>query len=460
MQTSGFFTTNPATGEILHQYSYLTSAQVEERVAEAFRHYQLNCSKPLATRKQELMGLAAGLRASSAQLSHLISLEMGKPVSEALAEIEKSAITCEFFADNLQVFLAAQEMASPYRRATVVKDPLGPILAIMPWNFPVWQVIRFAAPAVGIGNPVLLKHSLLTAGVALRLEQIFKSVGEGLLFHLPIDHAQAGLLLADTRVRGVTLTGSTAAGRAVAEVAGKNLKKSVLELGGSDAYIIFADSDLARAAEVCARARMVNNGQSCIAAKRFLVEKSVLPEFITLFESALRTYKRGNPLRPETQVGPLAAQRFQKSLLVQCEKLEAGGARKLFDFAEQEAFDEAQAGAFFPARAYQVDRRQALALNDEFFGPVALISEFVGEAEAVFLCNQSPYGLGAGLFTRDENRAERLARQIEAGFVAMNEQVKSDARLPFGGVKDSGYGRELGLFGFHEFCNIKTLGFA
>lgn len=456
MSSESFQTQNPATGEKLATYTHLSASEVEKRVENAFQSFHLAKSQTVREKSQQLKALGQGLRSHSAELSRLMTLEMGKALKDSLAEIEKCAVTFDYFAENLERFLSAEDVKSNYAKSKIVKDSLGPVLAIMPWNFPVWQVIRFAAPAVGIGNPILLKHADLCAGVAEKMEQIFREVDPNLLYNMRIDHTQAATLIGDKRVRGVTLTGSAKAGREVAATAGQHLKKSVLELGGSDAYVVFADSDVSKAGEICAKARMTNNGQSCVAAKRFIVEKSVRAQFVKSFTETLQKMPWGDPLKMETQVGSLASKKFQKQLFEQCQALEKGGSEKIFDFDSK--FDFTKADAFFPSRIYLARKDQDMAFKEEFFGPVALVFDFENETEALGLANRSIYGLGGAVFTGDLERGEKFARGMEAGFIAINDQVKSDARLPFGGVKDSGYGRELSLYGFNEFCNIKTLG--
>ncbi|MEZ0392019.1 MAG: aldehyde dehydrogenase family protein [Pseudobdellovibrionaceae bacterium] len=452
-----FQTIHPPTGEPIHSYQHFDAQTVENSISWASERFHSFKTKSIASKAEDLKHLASELRAEKNSLARLITLEMGKAIQDSEAEIEKCAMTCEYFADRLPAFLAPQESPSHYAKSKVVKESLGPILTIMPWNFPIWQVMRFAAPALGIGNPILLKHSDLTAGTAEKLGEIFDRVERGLLINLRIDHKQAARVIADKRVRGVTLTGSTRAGKEIASESGKHLKKTVLELGGSDAYVVLKDADLKAAARTCALARMTNNGQSCIAAKRFLVDQSVFAEFLKFFEMAMKEVRMGDPFVRETQVGSLASKKFQKQLLEQCAFLEKAGGEKIFDLDSR--FDFSHPGAFFPARAYKVTAEQDMAFEDEFFGPVALMWSFQSEKEALALCNRSVYGLGGAVFSKDEKRAEEFARGMEAGFITINDQVKSDPRLPFGGVKESGYGRELGLYGFNEFCNIKSLGF-
>jgi succinate-semialdehyde dehydrogenase/glutarate-semialdehyde dehydrogenase len=456
---STFETINPYSGQKIETHSYLNAGETEQILQNAFQSYHDLKGQAVSVKAQKLQSLALEFRKSSAALAELISLEMGKPLRDAKVEIEKSATACEWFGRELESLLAPENVVSHYERSRIVKDSMGPVLAIMPWNFPVWQAIRFAAPAVGIGNPILLKHSNLTAGTSRKIQKIFDSVEKGLLYHCPMDHKQTAQVLADKRVRAVTLTGSARAGREVASVAGRYLKKSVMELGGSDAYVVFEDCDIERAAEACAVSRMTNNGQSCIAAKRFLVDRRVSDTFLHAFQKALRPFRPGNPLLETSVVGTLAAQKFQSQLLDQCQELEATGARKVFDLALEEKFSWTGPDAFFPARIYQTGEDSDVAFQEEFFGPVALIFQFDSEVQALALANRSVYGLGGAVFSRDLERAESFARKMECGFVAINDTVKSDPRLPFGGVKDSGYGRELSRYGFDEFCNVKTLGF-
>lgn len=450
-------TQNPATGEFLQRYEHLTSIEVEKNIEEANKIFHRDRLQTVADRAAKLSALAEGLRADREPLARQMTLEMGKAIKDSLAEIEKCAVTFEYFAKNLTAFLQDQPIELESMKGSIVKDPIGPILAIMPWNFPIWQVVRFAAPSVGIGNPILLKHSDLTPGTAEMLVRIFDRVQKGLMFNLRIDHDQAAHVIADKRVRGVTLTGSTRAGREVGAQAGQCLKKSVLELGGSDAYVVFADSDVEQAAKICAKARMTNNGQSCVAAKRFIVEDKIREEFLGHFIEALKGMPFGDPMNSQFAVGSMASKKFQQQLIEQCKEIETGSTRKVFDLSDISGFRFDGPDAFFPARVYLVPPDLDAAFDEEFFGPVALVFSFSNETEALAWANRSPYGLGGAVFSRDLMKAQKFARQMECGFVAINEQVRSDARLPFGGVKNSGYGRELSLYGFNEFCNIKAL---
>lgn len=453
-------TVDPYTNTVLQSYQHLNSDEIESQVNSAFKAYHDNKSKSVATKALQLQKIAAAFRSHAAVLAKIITHETGKALKSSFDEIEKSAKTYDYFSENLESLLAAEIVVSNYSKSMVVKDSIGPILAIMPWNFPLWQLTRFAAPSVGIGNPILLKHAEITAGTAELITTIFDEIQPDLILNLRISHDQANNLIADSRVRGLTLTGSTTAGRAVAETAGKHLKKSVLELGGSDAYVVFKDADIKKAASLCVEARMVNNGQSCIAGKRFLIEKTVFTEFCDQFKTELKKYSFDDPKKLETRVGTLASKKFQQQLLQQCQSLEnTGSVTKIFDLADEVNYDFSTPDAFFPARAYHVEKTELKFFNEEFFGPVALLTTFDTESEALSMANKSVFGLGGAVFSSDIQRAESFARKMESGFIAINDFVKSAPNLPFGGVKDSGFGRELGSYGFNEFCNIKTLGF-
>jgi succinate-semialdehyde dehydrogenase/glutarate-semialdehyde dehydrogenase len=458
--TKSFTTINPTTGQELRTYHYLSSSEIEKELQETYEYWHEFKRLRLSTRAELLLRIAQGLRAHEEEFARLMAEEMGKPLADGMAEVEKCAVTCEYFATHAEEFMATHSVNANYPQAKIVKESLGPILAIMPWNFPLWQVIRFAAPAVIIGNPILLKHAEITAGCAELIEKIFweSSGEEALLLNLPMTHEQAAQVIADPRVRGVTFTGSARGGKQVATVAGASLKKTVLELGGSDPYVVLADAKVSAAAEICALARATNNGQSCVAAKRFLVHESVLEEFIHHFQTTFENLAVGDPLQKRTRLGPLAQKRFQKQLLEQCQTFLEGREKKLFDLGRDS--DLSDPGAFFRARAYLMRDENPVFESEELFGPVALIRSFSEESQAIALANKSIYGLGGAVFSEDTERAERVARQIETGFVAINDQVKSDARLPFGGVKNSGYGRELSQIGFHEFVSFKSLGIA
>ncbi len=449
-------TVNPFNGQILASYDYIKDSDIEKEIQFAFQCYKKAQDKPLDLRAKQLKALASGLRENKAKLAIMMTREMGKVLADSETEIEKCAVTADYFAENLPTFAADETLKAQYPHSKIVKNSMGPLFAIMPWNFPLWQIIRVLVPAIGVGNPVILKHADATTGTAKILHEICHQIETGLLLHLLLTHEQAAQVIAHPKVRAVTLTGSAKAGREIAAVAGKNLKKSVLELGGSDAYIVLEDADIEKAAKICAAARMVNNGQSCVAGKRFIVQSAVFDQFLKKFTEEISQFKMGNPEDRQFKVGPLASKKFQKGLLEQCEMLESLGAKKVFDADPK--FNFKAADAFFPARIYQVDSKLDQAHSEEFFGPVALVFSFFNDEEALEIANKSIYGLGGAVFSRDLLRAEKIARKMECGIVAINDQVKSDARMPFGGVKDSGFGRELSLYGFNEFSNIKSLG--
>src|SRR6266550_1991847 len=379
---------------------------------------------------------------------------MGKPVRDGVAEVEKCASACEFFADNAARFLARETVATEARTSFVDFNPLGVVLAVMPWNFPFWQVFRFAAPALMAGNAAVLKHASNVPGCALAIESVFRDAGfpRGLFATVLVGSSAVAGLIADRRVVATTLTGSDHAGSKVAEQAGRELKKTVLELGGSDPFIVLADADLAAAARTAAEARLINSGQSCIAAKRFIVVEPVADQFLDRFLDELRSRRMGDPLVRGTQVGPQARLDLRDSLHEQVAESVKRGAKLLLGGEVP-----AGKGAFYPPTLLAAVDKGMPAFDEETFGPVAAVIRAKDAADAVRLANDSAFGLGASLWTQDRARAERMAAQIEAGSVFVNGVVKSDPRLPFGGIKRSGYGRELSEYGIREFVNIKSV---
>jgi succinate-semialdehyde dehydrogenase/glutarate-semialdehyde dehydrogenase len=450
---STFQTIDPASGELISTESWMIDSDIEVAISEAFKYSKSNKEKSIGARSELLRKMSVELRQAKPILAKQVSLEMGKVFAEAELEIEKSALCCQYFSENLEEFLKDQVIGG----TRIVKENLGPILAVMPWNFPVWQLIRVLAPAIGIGNPVILKASEITAGSAKLLQNIFDGVEKGLLFNLRINHEQTAKIIADRRVRAVTLTGSTKAGKQVAELAGRFLKKSVMELGGSDAYVILDDADIEGSAKLCANARMINNGQSCIAAKRFIVPEKSFATFCEAFSIQVRSLKMGSPFDPTVKVGPLAHKRFQEQLIKLCHSLEVEGAQKIFDLDSGQGFDWMAPHAFFPARGYQVTDKMKIPIQEEFFGPVALMYSYTGEDEALEIANQSVFGLGGAVFSKNLDRAQSFAQKMDCGVVGINQSVFSDPKIPFGGTKDSGYGRELGSIGFDEFINVKSI---
>jgi succinate-semialdehyde dehydrogenase/glutarate-semialdehyde dehydrogenase len=401
-----------------------------------------------------LLALAEAFEANVAGLARTAAEEMGKPLAQGEAEVRKCAAGCRWLAEAGPALLAPERRAGDGREAWVRFDPLGPLLALMPWNFPFWQVIRFAAPALLAGNTVLLKHAPSTPACALALERLVREAGfePGAFSSLFLANEQAVAVIADPRVRGVTLTGSTRAGREVATAAGRALKPFVLELGGSDAFVVFADAPLEATVDAAIQARCQNAGQSCIAAKRFFVERPLFARFRDLLAQRLAALVIGPPTDPTTQVGPLARRDLRDSLAAQVAASVALGARVLVGGDVPPG-----PGAYYPPTLLVDVPPDAPAAREELFGPVAVLEPFEGEEQAVALANRTPYGLGASLWTADMDRAKRLLPRLEAGSVFVNGIVKSDPRLPFGGVKDSGLGRELGLEGLRAFTNVKTV---
>ncbi|HEY8269893.1 MAG TPA: aldehyde dehydrogenase family protein [Pseudobdellovibrionaceae bacterium] len=447
-----FQTINPATGEVIQTYNYLSLKEMDAIVERASRSFRLWREAPLPERAEVLRKLSVRFREHKKELAALMNQEMGKALEEGVAEIEKCAIACEYFAEMGAEFLMPHPMSAPYAlnypasyaHSEVRFEPLGIIFSIMPWNFPFWQFIRFAAPSIMIGNVILLKHANLTAGCGAKIEELCIGLwDEQIIFNLTLDHSEAARLIQNPKIRGVTFTGSTSGGREVAKTAGEALKKTVLELGGSDAYIIMADANIEKAAKICAQARMINHGQSCIAAKRFIVHKDVYDNFVLQMKAELSAYP--------TSV--LASGEFQSQLQQQVEKMKKLGGQVLLGGRIPSGV-----GAFYPPTLIVFDKDDPEIHKEELFGPVALVLRAESVDEAFEIANSSPFGLGGGIFSGNAEKAQDLvAKRMEAGFVMVNDFVKSDPRLPFGGVKDSGYGRELGSFGFYEFCNVKTV---
>ena len=453
---STFQTFNPTLGQVLQTYSYATSQEIElalEKLKQS-SHKRQNISE----KKVSLGKLAQGLRQHKEKLAVSMALEMGKPLEDGRNEIEKSATAADYYFEKLESFLTTEKLMVKNIPYEVWAQALGPLFAIMPWNFPIWQIMRVLAPAIAVGNPVCLKHSDLVAGTAQIFTEIVQdSWGHGFFQFLKINHEQSRQIIQDPRIKGVTMTGSSRGGREVAETAGRALKKVVLELGGSDAYIIFDDADILTASQLCAQSRMVNNGQSCVSAKRFIVQENIFDQFVSGFTSTMEKTIIGDPLVQGTTLGPLANEKFQAGLQKQIAELKKNKAELIYQ-KKMNLSGELQKGAFIAPQIWQVRGDESLVLNQEFFGPVALIMKFKTEQQACELANASVYGLGGAVFSQDFGKCQRVAGQLECGFVAVNDFVRSDPHVPFGGVKDSGFGRELGPHGMREFVNFKTLG--
>lgn len=447
-------TMNPANQDVLGRYEELTHDQLEDLIARSLDRFQLWRVTSMSERAAKLKAAADQLRQQRDELARLMVEEMGKPITQAGDEIDKCAWVCEYYADHGEEFLSPEPVETEATSTCVRFDPLGPVLAIMPWNFPFWQVLRFAAPALMAGNTCLLKHASNVTGCATAIERIFREAGfpPGCFTTLLIRSGQVADVIADPRVRAVTLTGSDAAGRAVAEAAGRHLKKCVLELGGSDPFIVLADADIETAARQAAIARTLNSGQSCIAAKRFLVEQSVAEQFTDALVREMEELRIGDPLEEETELGPLARGDLRDELDDQVQLSIAAGAELRLGGSPIEG-----SGFFYPATVLANVAPGMPAFDEELFGPVAAVIPVQDADEAVELANRSSFGLGASIWTSDTENAAEMAERLEAGAVFVNEIVKSDPRVPFGGVKESGFGRELSHFGIREFVNIKTV---
>lgn len=445
---------NPATGQALASFDLHTPAQVDGIVARTAAAQRQWARQPVQARAALLTRVAAVLRQNRDAYARLITREMGKPIAEAESEIEKSAVTCEFYAQAAPIFLADSPVATNAADSRVVFDPLGVVLAVMPWNYPFWQFVRFAAPALAAGNGAVLKHANNVPGSALALEAAFREAGtpDGLVSTLLINASEVAGVLADPRVAAVTLTGSTAVGKLVAAQAGSLMKKQVLELGGSDPFIVLADADIEQAAQTAVKARFSNTGQSCISAKRFIVEEAVADRFVEAFVHGVRALKLGDPELRDTQIGPLARANLRDDIHSQVERTLDAGATLLTGgrFADGPGF-------FYEPTVLDHVTPDMAAAVEETFGPAAAVIRVRDADEAIAVANATEFGLGAALWTRDLDAAATLVRRIEAGAVFVNALVASDARVPFGGIKESGYGRELGDFGIREFTNVKTV---
>jgi len=445
---------NPATEEEIASYPIESETAIEGAIGGAQAAFGEFARRPVGERARLLVAVARRLDERTAELARLMALEMGKPLAQGEAEVRKCAWGCRYFAEHGEEFLAPERREAEGAEAWVVSEPLGPLLAIMPWNFPFWQFFRFAAPALVAGNTVLLKHAPSTPDCARAIEGLLRDAGapEGVLRNVFLSNEQTARVIADDRVAGVTLTGSTTAGRAVAEVAGRHVKHVVLELGGSDPFVVLDDADLNRAVAAAVEGRCQNSGQSCIAAKRILVHDSRLAEFRERFVAAMEALVVGDPRDPGVDVGPLARADLRERLEGQVRASVARGAEILCGGARP-----MRRGWYYPPTVLARVPAGSPAADEELFGPVATLGSFASDEDAVALANASRYGLGATVWTRDLPRARRLVPAIRAGAVFVNGLVKSDPRLPFGGVRDSGLGRELGREGLLEFVNRKTV---
>ena len=447
-------TINPATGATLESFHEMDPDKVAAAIEEGHARWGTWRATLPGARSTLMRRAGRVLRERRDDLALLIAAEMGKPITQGRAEIEKCAWACEHYAHYAESYLSREEIKTDRPRSYVVFEPLGVVLGVMPWNFPFWQVFRFAVPAIMAGNVALLKHASNVPRSALAIEEVFRAASfpAGVFRTLIVESERVRDVIAHPLVAAVTLTGSTAAGASVAAHAGAAVKKTVLELGGSDPYVVLEDADLDRAAAICVEARLVNSGQSCIAAKRFIVVEEVADDFVALFVSRMRSKRVGDPTDEATEIGPLARRDLRDALHRQVTESVARGARIVLGGEIPPG-----PGAFYPPTVLTHVAPGMPAYEDELFGPVAAVLVARDEDDAVRLANDSRFGLGAAVFTKSPERGEAMAGKIQAGSVFVNAQVATDPRLPFGGIKASGYGRELGAYGIREFVNAKTI---
>lgn len=447
-------TVNPTTEETLKSFASLTESEIDARLARAVEAFGVNRRRSFAERASKMLRAAEILEAEQDEFARLMTIEMGKPVRAARDEALKCARVCRYYAENAEKFLADEAVETEATQSFVRYQPLGVVLAVMPWNFPFWQVFRFAAPALMAGNAGLLKHASNVPQCALAIEDIFRRADfdAGEFQTLLIESKQVARVLEDERVAAATLTGSEPAGASVASTAGKRIKKTVLELGGSDPFVVMPSANLAEAAQTAVKARTINNGQSCIAAKRFVVHERIYDEFVQRLKDGMAALKIGDPLDEATEIGPLATAQIVEDLTEQVRQTVAAGAREFRSPAQLPA-----RGFYFAPTVLEEIPANSPGACEEFFGPVALLFRVASVDEAIRVANDTPFGLGASAWTNDEQERERFAAEIESGSVFINAMVASDPRLPFGGIKRSGYGRELSAFGIREFVNVKTV---
>ena len=446
---------NPANEELLKEYKEMSPDQVIKIIEAAHNEYFKWRTTDYKIRAEKMKNAASVLKNRKEGLANLMTLEMGKPLAQSRAEVEKCSWVCDYFAENAEKFLEDQVIKTDASKSFVTFEPIGVVLAVMPWNFPFWQVFRFAAPNLMAGNAGVLKHSSNVMGCALAIENIFKEAGfpENLFRTLVISSKNVAGVIKNRVIKAVTLTGSTAAGVSVAKAAGEQLKKTVLELGGSDPYLVLEDADLDKAADTCVNSRLLNGGQSCIAAKRFIVVESIYNEFEKIFVEKMKSKKMGDPFDESNNLGPQARNDLRDELHQQVRKSVEKGAKILLGGEVP-----AGKGAYYPPTVLTEVKKGMPAYDEELFGPVAALIKVKNEEEGIRVANDSTFGLGAAVFTRDIAKGERIAqKELAAGSCFVNEFVKSDPRLPFGGINESGYGRELSVFGIREFVNIKTV---
>lgn len=445
---------NPLTNEVVKEFKEESDQSIKDKITKAQSTFEDWKNVPFSEKKQLMLKAAEVLKQNKSRYAGLMTLEMGKTTREATAEIEKCALACEYYAEKAEDFLSNKKLEVPKGKAYIAHDPLGIVLAIMPWNFPFWQVFRFAAPNLMAGNVGLLKHASNVPQCALAIEEVFEKAGfpKGSFQTLLISSSKVNAILDDDRVKAATLTGSEGAGIKVAERAGSNLKKVVLELGGSDPFIVLKDANIEEAAKIGAKARMINNGQSCIAAKRFILEKSISEEFLEIFKNEMAALVVGDPADETNDYGPMAREDLVEELQEQVEKSIKKGAKLVL--GGERLYDE---GAFYSPTILSDVKPGMPAYEEELFGPVAVILIAKDEEESIKLANDSRFGLGGSLWSKDIKKAEQIVRKIETGSVYINQLMASHPAVPFGGIKMSGYGRELSHLGIMEFVNQKTV---
>ena len=449
-----FKSVHPFDQSVIETFPTMNSAAVAVKLGIASKAFQEWRKTSISERSKLMLNVASIIREKKDEYARVITLEMGKLLSEAKAEVEKSATACEYFATNAEEFLKDQSISTEAKQSFVAFQPIGAVLAIMPWNFPFWQVFRFAAPALMAGNVGLLKHAPNVTRCSLMIEKLFLDAGfpSGVFQSLVVEVGLVEKIIVSDIVQGVALTGSEAAGSQVASLAGKNIKRTVLELGGSDAFIVMPDADLERTIKVATQSRMQNVGQSCIAAKRFIIHKDIKRQFLAGFTDSIRELMQGDPFDPNTTLGPMARLDLAEKLESQLQKSVSGGAKLITGGSRN--------GCNFQASLLDEVVPGMPAFDEETFGPLAAVITARDEQEAILLANQTRYGLGATVWTQDLTVGERIARNLDSGSVLINALMRSDVRLPFGGIKKSGYGRELSEFGIKEFVNVKAISIA
>jgi succinate-semialdehyde dehydrogenase/glutarate-semialdehyde dehydrogenase len=446
---------NPATLQVIKTYRPMQISEVNNIIDLADKASEEWKDIPFSSRSKLMMKAADVLKKNKEEYSKLMTLEMGKPIAQSRAEVEKCAWVCEYYAENAEKFLRDELIETDASKSFVTFQPLGIVLAVMPWNFPFWQVFRFAAPGLMAGNAGILKHASNVSGCALAIEEVFRESGfsENLFRTILFPSSEMESVIKNEKIKAVTLTGSVPAGKSVAKTAGSVLKKTVMELGGSDPYVILEDADLEMAAETCVTARLINGGQSCIAAKRFIVVEEIYEAFVKLFVDKMKSKKMGDPFDESNYIGPQASVPLRDELHLQVEKSIKLGAELLLGGKIPKIN-----GAYYPPTVLSNVTQGMPAYDEELFGPVAAIIKVKDEGEAIKIANDTNFGLGAAVFTKDITRGEKIAKErLQAGCCFVNAFVKSDPRLPFGGIKESGYGRELSSFGIKEFVNIKSI---